>query len=55
MKRLAFSILAALMVPLAFWIGGMEIDQRGVAQVHAFILALLVGGVTYSFPGWDDK
>jgi hypothetical protein len=55
MKRVVLSALVGLLVPALFWLGGYDFDQRGSGAVMCAVYTLLVGGMAYMFPGWDDR
>ena len=47
MKLLMLAVLAALLVPLGYWVGGYNLDVRGETSFMCYLLSLYVGAATY--------
>ena len=47
MKLLMIAVLAALLVPLGYWIGGYDFDVRGAEAFMCYLLSIYVGAATY--------
>ena len=55
-KQIFFSLLCALLVPLVGWVGGMNLDERGVPTAGTLVIAIYVFVVVYFIPGhWKDN
>lgn len=45
-RNILLSVLAGLLVPLIFWIGGYEFERGGIGAI-CFIYTIVVSVVTY--------
>jgi hypothetical protein len=51
-SRVVVTALAALAWPLLFWVGGIDLDERGSDQAVALFLAMFFGSGAWVFLGW---
>ena len=54
MKRHLGSFLITSLVPLGFWLGGFNFDERGGVALFCYAISLMVYIITVTFPGWKD-
>lgn len=55
MKRIVYSVLAALGVCALAWLMGYDFDERGGQAVGTALAAIGVAGFIYSCPLWDKE
>lgn len=54
MKRTAFSIAFAAIVPFLAWTAGFDFNERGGVALLTAYCAIVIFLFAYTYPGWDD-
>ena len=55
MKRVLVSLASAMIVPIGFWLAGWDFNERGGQALFCYVFTVLIAGIIYSYPGWDEK
>ena len=53
-RRLIASVLFALIVPIIWWLGGYDFNERGLTAVMAFVGTVFCGVWMYFAPWWEE-
>jgi hypothetical protein len=52
MKQIIATLMASAFSPLAFWLGGADLTQRGDELAICFVFAVSAAVATWTIPGW---
>lgn len=55
MNAIIFALLAGLLAPAVWWLGGYDFDIRGEKAVWCFIVSVYLAVAVYFFVNQQDK
>lgn len=53
-KHIITTLLAAVWLPLVFWLAGKDLTTKGSALALCFVCASALALVVYTYPGWEE-